>query len=73
MKRFNRREQTILKLMGLVVAIAVLLNVNDAYQAHKEELQSDIDSKRGQITTYLKELDGQDAEKYRQTLDVASP
>ena len=65
MKKFSRREKNIFRLMGFVIAIALFLKVYDAYVLRKEKLQLEIDSKRDQIAAFMKELEGQDAQTYR--------
>ena len=64
MKKRSRREKNILKMMAFVLAIALFGEVYDWHLANKEDLQSDIDRARREITTYLKELEGENLEQY---------
>ncbi len=65
MKKLSRRERTILKWMILVLLVAGFVKGYDKYVAMKENLRADIDSLSSQVTTYMKELEGEEPAKYR--------
>lgn len=64
MKKFNRREKTILRLMLMVIGIWVALEIRDVYVQSKMDLEADIEATSGQITSYLSELRDETPDKY---------
>lgn len=64
MKKFNRREKTILRLMLLVIGLWVFMEIQEAYVQSKIDLEADIEATSAQITSQLTQLQGQSPQKY---------
>ncbi|MDJ0836283.1 MAG: GspMb/PilO family protein [Acidobacteriota bacterium] len=64
MKKFNRREKTILRAMALVVIVALGSEVWEWYQGRRISLEGRISSLTNQIATMEKKLEGQDKQSY---------
>ncbi len=64
MKKFNRREKTILRLMLAVIGVWVALEVRDIYLQSKMDLEADIEATSVQITSQLSQLQSESPQKY---------
>ncbi|CAM2007114.1 hypothetical protein [Acanthopleuribacter pedis] len=64
MKKFNRREKFVLRMMLGVIGLWGFLEAHEMYVQNKLDLEANIESTSTQITTYLQELEGQSPEKY---------
>ena len=56
MRKYSRREKRILKLLGLVVLIAIILEADARFREAKSDLELDIQNQQGQLDTYLEKL-----------------
>lgn len=56
MRKYSRREKRILKLLGLVLLIAVLLEADARFREAKSNLELDIQNQQGLLDTYLEKL-----------------
>ena len=64
MKKFNRREKTIIRVMALVVTVALLSEVWEWYVTRRTAMEDTISSLSAQIDTIEKRLEGQDKQTY---------
>ncbi|CAM2067578.1 hypothetical protein SCOR_19505 [Sulfidibacter corallicola] len=64
MKKFNRREKTILRMMFFVIVIWGVLELHELYIAKKQNLRDEIDTANEQIITYLGKLEGESPDGY---------
>lgn len=65
MKKLSRREQTLLRMVFLVVGVWLFLEIWETYDAHKMDMQTDIDSLRGKTASVTKSLAGESIAKYQ--------
>lgn len=70
MKKFNRREKTILRLMALVVAVAILSEVWESYTASRADLETSITSLESQISSKMRMLEQENATIYQEEADA---
>jgi len=68
-KKYNRREKTIIKLMVLVICVALLSEVWERYQVAYSDLGLKIESMEDDIQQWDAALKGQTVEKYTDKFD----
>ena len=66
MKKLNRREKTILRLMFIAVVAAILVEGWDMYAKNKLRIQNDIERMTSEIAAYPTKLEDESADEYRE-------
>lgn len=56
MRKYSKREKTIIRLMAIVISIALLVEVWESYMELKDDLQNEILSMQSELTTFTDKL-----------------